>query len=554
MARWLTSLKIRSFGDLRRDGVAGLVGAISSVPDGMASGVLAGVNPVYGLYASVAGPIAGGMSSSTKLMVITTTSAAALAAGSALADVDPSERAEALFLLTCIAGVIMIAAGLARLGRYTRFVSHSVMIGFLTGIAANIILGQLPDLSGASVQGSFPLSKALDLLAHPSRIDVASLACGIGAIVLVVGLSRTKLGAGAAVVALAAPTVIVSLLHWDSVPRVRDNGPIPTGIPLPHLPEFQLLSPALISGAIAVAALVLVQGAGVSESAPNPDRTPSDASRDFTAQGVANLAAGLLRGMPVGGSVGSTALNISSGAVTRWAAIFCGVWMLIILAAFSPLIAVVAMPTLAGLLIYAAVMSIRPGQIRAILRAGTIARISVVVTFIATLVLSVPAAVGVGVALSLLLQLNRDALDLRLVELEPTNDGLLRELHRPLELHDDAVVLVDVYGSLLYAGARTLGVRLPDPSSARHCVVVLRLRGRIALGATFFATIDAYSRQLADNHGHLFLSGVDPLLLEQHRHSFESATVTVVEASDLVGESSALAYHQGQRWLEGKDA
>src|SRR4051812_40447248 len=128
--RWLRSVRPERR-NLRADVVAGLPGSISSVPDGMAAAVLVGVNPIHGLYASFAGPVAGGLTSSTRLMVITTTTAASLAAGSALTDVDPADRPDALILLTLIAGVVMVAAGIARLGRYTRFVSHSVMIGFL---------------------------------------------------------------------------------------------------------------------------------------------------------------------------------------------------------------------------------------------------------------------------------------------------------------------------------------------------------------------------------------------------------------------------------------
>jgi sulfate permease, SulP family len=122
----------------------------------MASSVLAGVSPIHGLYASFVGPIAGGAFAGTQLMVITTTGAAALAAGSAIAGIDPSERSDALLLLTFLAGVFMIAAGVLRLGRYTRFVSHSVMIGFLTSVAANIVFGQMADLAGTSASGSFP--------------------------------------------------------------------------------------------------------------------------------------------------------------------------------------------------------------------------------------------------------------------------------------------------------------------------------------------------------------------------------------------------------------
>src|SRR5580700_12270853 len=155
---WLRSVRPER-AHLRADLVAALPGAISRVPDGMAAAVLAGVNPVQGLYASFAGPIVGGLSSNTRMMVISTTSAAALAAGSALQHVPSAQRPEAVPLLVIMAGIVLVAAGILRLGRYTRFVSYSVMIGFLTGIAVNIICGQIGDLTGVSAHGDFPLAK-----------------------------------------------------------------------------------------------------------------------------------------------------------------------------------------------------------------------------------------------------------------------------------------------------------------------------------------------------------------------------------------------------------
>jgi SulP family sulfate permease len=154
----------RHFG---KDALAGLPGAIRSVPDGMASAVLVGVNPVHGLYASFAGPTAGGLTSSTRLMVITTTTAAALAAGSAVSGLDADQRPEALFLLTVLTGLAMVVAGLHRLGRFTRLVSHSVMIGFLTGVAVNIICGQLGDLTGIAAEGAERPGQGLRRDQHP---------------------------------------------------------------------------------------------------------------------------------------------------------------------------------------------------------------------------------------------------------------------------------------------------------------------------------------------------------------------------------------------------
>ena len=145
----------------------------------MAASVLAGVNPVYGLYASFAGPLVGGLSSSTQRMVVTTTSAAALAAGSALSGVDPADRPGALFLLTIIAGVAMLLAGVFRLGRYTRFVSQSVMTGFLTGVAVNIVFGQLDDLTGAPSEGSIAIERAINVVLHPGDWYIPTLVLGL---------------------------------------------------------------------------------------------------------------------------------------------------------------------------------------------------------------------------------------------------------------------------------------------------------------------------------------------------------------------------------------
>jgi SulP family sulfate permease len=113
-------------------------------------------------------------------------------------------------------------------------------------------------------------------------------------------------------------------------------------------------------------------------------------------------------------------------------------------------------------------------------------------------------------------------------------------------------VLLDVYGSLFYAGARTLQARLPDPAHAERPVVVLRLRGRAMLGSTAFAVLAEYAARLAEAGGRLYLSGVDPKVLRQlHRNRTVEKVdgVRIFEASEVVGESSLEGYHAAQRWL-----
>jgi SulP family sulfate permease len=547
---WLRSVR-PDRSTLRQDAVAGIPGAIASVPDGMASAVLVGVNPVYGLYASMAGPVGGGLAVSTRLMVVTTTTAAALAAGSALSDFSKADRPEALFVLSALAGVIMIVAGVLRVGRFTRFVSVSVLTGFLTGVAANIILGQLADLLGSPQKGSPALIKAWNVLSHPGEMSLISAAVGVSALVLMVVLSRTRISSVASLVALGIPTLVT--LGSGGLVRVDDSGKIPSGIPTPHIPQLSLLSSLdLIAGAAAVAVIVLVQGTGVAEAAPNPDGSASDPNRDFIAQGVGNVASGLFRGQPVGGSVGQTALNVAAGARSRWASIFSGLWMLLILVVFSGVVGKIPIPTLAAVLIFAAASSLRFGRIETILRTGLPSQIAFFVTFVATIFLPVTAAVGIGVGLSLLLQVNQEAVDLRVVRLMRDADRNLVETPAPPTLSSHEVTLLDVYGTLLLAGARTLQSRLPDPTGSEQPVVVLRLRGRTSLGATAFIVLADYSERLRAAGGHLFLSGVQPDLHQQlqdaHRVDLQDA-VTVIPASDSIFESTQKALDDAEAWL-----
>ncbi len=552
---WVRSLRPPE-GGLRQDTVAGIPRAIASIPDGMASAVLVGVNPVYGLYASMAGPIGGGLAVSTRLMVVTTTTAAALAAGSALRGFSGADRPEALFVLSALAGVMMILAGVLRWGRFTRFVSVSVLTGFLSGVAVNIILGQLGDLLGSPEKGRPAVVKGWNVLTHPSEMSLTAAAVGVSALVLMVVLSRTRIASVASLVALGIPTVVT--LGAGSLIRVEDSGQIPSGIPTPHIPHLSLVSSLdLIAGAAAVAVIVLVQGTGVAESAPNEGGSLSDPNRDFIAQGIGNLASGLFRGQPVGGSVGQTALNVAAGARSRWASIFSGLWMLLILVLFSSQVGKIPIPTLAAVLIFAAGSSLRLGRLDTIVRTGLPSEIALGVTFIATILLPVTAAVGIGVGLSLLLQVNQEALDLAVVRLERREDGRLIETPAPATLASHEVTLLDVYGSLRFAGARTLETHLPDPAGSQRAIVVLRLRGRTTLGATGLIVLAGYAERLRAAGGHLFLSGVQPGLHEQlqstHRVDLRDA-VTVVPASDTLLESTQRAFDDAEALLAADPA
>jgi MFS superfamily sulfate permease-like transporter len=175
----------------------------------------------------------------------------------------------------------------------------------------------------------------------------------------------------------------------------------------------------LLTGSLAVAIIIVVQGAGVSQSVPNLDGTRRSTSRDFVAQGAANVASGFFRGLPVGGSLGTTALSVVSGARTRWAAIFAGLWMAAIVAIFPGLVSYIAMPALGALLMVASARTIKLIEMTSIWNAGWTSRLAIVTTFLATLFLPIQVAVGIGTVLSALLHLYQESTDVSVVDNTP---------------------------------------------------------------------------------------------------------------------------------------
>ena len=218
---------------------------MANMPDGMANGLLVGVSPIHGLYATMLGPLVGGIASSTQRMVITTTAAASLTASQSLASIPAETRPAALFVLVALAGMFLTAFGLLGLTRLTRFISYSDLTGFLAGISILLVLSQLPTVTGFAATGGNKVSQAVDVATHAGSLDPATVAVAVLSLLLAVLLPRTRLGASGRLVAIALPSGIVGLAGLDSVQIVRAVGEITGNVPVPELPSLLRFGPAV---------------------------------------------------------------------------------------------------------------------------------------------------------------------------------------------------------------------------------------------------------------------------------------------------------------------
>jgi SulP family sulfate permease len=535
------------------DMIAGLTTGIANIPDAMASAILAGANPVFGLYALMVGTPVGALLTSSHFMLICTTSAMALTAGSALAGLSGAAYAQALFTLTLLVGLFQIVAGLLKMGRLMRFVSNAVMIGFLTGVSVLVVLSQLGDFTGYASAYSNKVLKSVDLMFHLWQVHWQTTATGLLTVALILILDRTRLRNFSMLLAMIVASAVVILFSWEGVEQVGDVAVIPSGLPLPNLPNLAL-APELLAPALSIAIIGLVQGAGVSKAYPNPNGNYPDTSRDFFGQGVANAAAGLFQGMPLGGSVSSTALNVSAGAKSRWANVFSGLIIVIVVLLFSRAVSLVAMAAMAALLIMAGIQSIKVEEVADVWDIGWEPRIVMVATFVTTLILPVQYAVFAGVILSILAYLFSSSRDVQLFEIVLGPDGNYREQPAPTELPGNAVTVLDIRGSVFFAAAYRLEEMLPSAKEAERPVVILRLRQSMQISSTFVNVLEFYDAQLKVQDGKLMLAGVGPRVKEQLDLTETTQDVLGEDAiflsSDILGDSTRIAYEAAQAWLQ----
>ena len=538
---------------LRQDAVAGLALGVVSVPDGLAAGLLAGVNPLAGLYAYMFGTITGGCFTSSSFMAVQATGAMAIVVADVPAVHTASDPARALFTLSMLTGVIMLAAGLFRLGSVLRFVSNAVMVGFISAVGVNIILGQLANFTGYQAAGPNRVVRAVNTFVHPGQLHWQTVAVGVATIALILLLERTKLGPLGLVLALIITSAATAILGWTQVATLNELGVVPRSLPLPTAPMLRLI-PSLLLPALSLAFVGLVQGAAISASFPNPDGGYPNASGDFVGQGAANIVAGVFQGMPVGGSMSASALNKAAGARSRQALVIASVVMAVVIVAFAGLVGHVAMPALAGLLILIGFRTIKPADLQSVWKTGTVQKMVLVTTFALTMVIPLQYAVLVGVGLSVILHVVRQSNQITIKRWQIDPDGHLIETDPPAGLPAGEVVVLQPYGSLFFAAAPAFEAGLPALTDAsRHSVVILRLRGRTDLGTTFMDVLHRYAQGLAALGSKLVIVSVSELIQEQLKVTGITDLIgpeNVYTGDERVGATLKRAHTEAVAWTE----
>ncbi len=514
----------------RRDLLAGLTVAAISLPQGMAYALIAGVDPRFGLYSAVVVTLVASLLGSSSHLINGPTSAISLVVFSALAFIDPnatSDLYEAMFLLGVMVGIVQIGIAVFKLGDLTRYISESVILGFMAGAAVLLAVGQIGSALGVREKGTghqHVLYRLWLTVVHGDPVNLKALAISATSVALALLLRRAvrryRLPQLDMFVVLLMVAVAAYALGWSQPdasghPAVVVIGSLKAGLPTPHIPEIHWnWIGQLSSSAVAIAFLGLLEALSIAKSIAHHTHQPLDYNRQCRAEGVANLVGGFFRCLPGSGSLSRSAINYQAGAATRFSGVITAVVVALAMLALAPLTRYIPKAALAGLLLVTAARLIDVERLRYALRASRYDAGLVVITALAALFIGVEFAILIGVALSILLFVPRAA-RLKAKELVVSPEGVVRE-RLSADPQCTAVAVWDFEGEFFFGAApeldrhfATLKARTVQ-QQARY--LVLRLKRVRNPDVVCIERLEHFLREAQHNGLVVLLAGLQPEL------------------------------------------
>jgi len=393
---------------LRGDLIAGVTVAALIVPKNLGYAGIAGIPLQNGLYAAAAGALLYAVFGTCRQISMGPSSGlAAVAASAVVAAGITDEKDVASFVagLTLASGLLFLVLAVLKMGWIAQFLSRAVVTGFLFGAAIDVVIGELPKLTGTDVSGSNSFQELRSWLGSLGDTNRATVLVGVVALVVVFGLRVVAPQVPGALV-LVVGGLLASYLFDLGARGVALVGDVPRGLPSFAVPDVGLMWDHVVPVALGAFALMLIgfsQTAGDARAFAAKHRYQIDVNQESVAQSAANIGAGVFQGMPVSTSLSASSLNDHSGARSGLASITSGVTVLLTLLILAPLFSQLPKPVLGALIIEAVVMGMM--NVPEMRRMYVVQRFDfwvAVAAIIGTLAFGVLAGVMIGIGLSLL--------------------------------------------------------------------------------------------------------------------------------------------------------
>ena len=449
----------------RYDLIAGVSVAALVVPKALGYAGIVGVPIEYGLYAAAAGALIYALFGSSRQISTGPSSALAAVAGGAavLVGVTEGDALPLVSWVTLLAGVLFVLLALLRMGWISQFLSKAVVKGFLFGAALEVIVGELPKLTGTSAEGTNAWRELGSWLRSLGSTDATTLLVGMASLGLILGIRFWRRRLPGALVLVALGILVTRVADLD----IALVGDVPSGLPSLVLPDIGYLTANLtvvIPAAIGVLLIGFSQSAGDAREFASKHGYRVDINQESVAQGLANLGSGLVQGIPVSTSLSASSLNDQSGAKTQMSSLVTGLLVVLTMLFLAPLFSDLPKAVLAAVIIDAVVFGMI--DVPAIRRLFKVKRFDfwiAVAAIVGVLTFGVLAGVIIGIVLSMV-WLVRVSTHPNIVELG-NQPGT--QVFRDLENLEDGItfpglLIIRFDGGLFFANADTLDDRLRE--------------------------------------------------------------------------------------------
>ena len=527
----------------RGDLLAGITVGIVALPLALAFGVSSGAGAEAGLVTAIVAGLVAAVFGGSNIQVSGPTGAMVVVLGPIVA----SHGVGAVATVSVMAGVVVLAVGIAKLGRVVSYIPWPVIEGFTLGIAVIIFLQQVPAAIGAKAgPSSNALVAAVESFGQarwPGALWALLTVAVVAAIMIVAPRIHKQLPGS--IIAIVVVTLVAALAK---VP-LATIGALPPSLPAPSLPSLNLATLGQLAGpALTVAALAAIESLlSARVAASISDTGPYDADRELVGQGLASIASGFFGGMPATGAIARTAVNLRSGGRTRAAAIVHALVLLGIVYLATTVVAQIPLAALSGVLMVTATRMVSLATVRSVVGSTRSDAVVFIVTALVTVSFDLIVAVGIGIAAAAFFALRSLA----------RSGGVHREeLPLPAQPGDEHIALFRLDGALFFGAADRVLERVTSIRDVS--VVILRLSQLQVLDATGAKVITEMIHALERRGITVLVKGIQPehlrvatrvgviASLRHQKHLFTDLDSAVAHARDHVAREAAARAPSGE--------
>jgi SulP family sulfate permease len=501
-----------------RDLMAGIIVGIVALPLAIAFAIASGVSPEKGLYTAIIGGLIISIFGGSRVQIGGPTGAFIVIVFGIVQEFGVN----GLIIATLMAGIMLIAMGIAQMGSVIKFIPHPLIVGFTTGIAVIIFSSQIKDLLGLQMETVPPhfIEKWIAYGQNIASVNWISLIIGLVSIVLVLFSSKVTRIIPGSLIAIFLSTLVVQLFHLPVETIGSRFGEIPSSLPMPVFPHIDWATvKMLLAPAFTIAVLGAIESLLSAVVSDGMIGSNHRSNTELIAQGGANIASALFGGIPATGAIARTATNVKNGGRSPVAGIVHALVLLIIMLLFGKWASLIPMSALAGILIVVAYNMSEHETFFDIARGIRSDAIVLLTTFFLTVFFDLTIAIQIGMVLAAFLFM-RQMIQISSVDVNPHKlpDGTIDPGSTELFDIPASVDVFEITGPMFFGAAYKFkdSMRFVEEKPK---VLILRMRNVPVIDATGLHTIKDVLKMCEKDNTKMILSGVKPNVLQELQKS-----------------------------------